>query len=95
MRLCSIRSANITTPFLRDAFERHGIAVMQQIFAVRGDFYLGTERVFIANHVQEVQDWLTEKADRADRLETWHLILEVTITILVAADLLMWIIRGR
>jgi hypothetical protein len=93
VRLFRIRKARINAK-LRDAFEEYGVGVMQQILAARLNFYLGGQQVHIEKHIPEVQAWLKEKADGAGRIETWHLILEIAITILVAGDLLMWFIHG-
>lgn len=92
MRWFRIRRAEID-PDLRKTFERYGVVGMQVSLGdmnhfvhlgqpVKGDAALGS-----------LLPWLTEQYDRAERKETWSITMEVAITIFVAAELLLSLLK--
>ena len=79
---------------LRETFEQHGVATMQHLLAAPDrPFYHGAERID-ANRVRsDLLAWLREQAERAEVVETWSLMMEVAITVLVLAELALMIFR--
>jgi hypothetical protein len=88
-----IKRAEIDPEF-REMFEARGLDTVRAYVAVPGfnmrrrDGTLVTEREMRP----AMQMWLKEQYDRADRKETWSLAMEISITFLVAAELLMSVI---
>ena len=88
-----IRKA-VIEPEFRGLFEERGTETMRAYVAVpafsfkRHDGTLITEREIRP----ALLPWLKEQYDRAERKETWSLTMEFSITILVAAELLMSIV---
>jgi hypothetical protein len=56
--------------------------------------YLSTSRDIHVSHdvAKDMRRWLKEQYDRAERRETWLITMEVAITILVAAELIMSVV---
>jgi hypothetical protein len=67
---------------------------------------LGTNNAFVhegglrtaRNDAASLLPWLTEQYDKAERKETWSMLMEIAIVVLVAAELVFSIanfVRGR
>src|SRR5690348_2814989 len=83
MRWIRIREAKIDTE-LRETFERYGTAGMQMILA--GNMKMWHKKAlqgFEHNSMNALLAWLTEQHDRAERKETWSLMMEAAITAFV------------
>jgi hypothetical protein len=82
---------------LRKTFERHGVVTMQMILANDQHFRhkgnLTSLNLFDVDRHVTVQDdlfsWLTEQHDIEDTEQTWSLTMEIAITVLVAAELVV------
>jgi hypothetical protein len=82
-------------PELRKTFERYGEVTMQMLLATNATTYrhqgsLTTVELYLA----PLLDWLTEQYARKETKETWSLMMEAAITIFVAAELFLPIIRS-
>src|SRR5713226_1351195 len=91
MRWFRIRKAKID-PELRETFEQYGIVSMQVTLSTTNYFLHKGQNVLAESVLDSLLPWLTEQYDRAERKETWSLTMEFSITILVAAELLMSIV---
>jgi hypothetical protein len=92
MRWFRIRKANID-PALRTTFERYGAATMQMILATTNYFQHLDTQLMAQNVRDDLLPWLTEQYDRQERKETWSLTMEAAITIFVAAELLLSMLK--
>jgi len=81
-----IREA-VIDPDLRRTFEQYGVISMQTNLAVENYFRMGEQTVMVKDVLNSLLPWLTEQFDRAERKETWSLLMEIAIVILVAAEL--------
>jgi len=68
-------------------FEQYGVAVMQQILATNYYLEYKGKTVMASDMSDSLLPWLTEQYDRAERRETWSIMMEVAITVFVAAEL--------
>jgi hypothetical protein len=92
MRWILIREAKIDRE-IREMFEQYGLTTMQLNLAL-GDYVEHKGKIHpIKNISSSLLPWLTEQYDRAERKESWSMIMEVAITILVAAELLILIFK--
>jgi len=82
-----IRHANID-PDLRKTFERYGVIVMQVIMGTSGRFWHKGGLASPDMHQNSLLPWLTEQHDMAERRETWLMVMEIAIVILVGAELI-------
>jgi len=92
MRWFSIREAKIDAE-LRQTFERYGVIGMQTCLSTVNYFMHQGEGIVAANVADQLLPWLTEQYDRTERKETWSITMEVAITIFVAAELLLTILK--
>lgn len=92
MRWFRIRKADIN-PGLRETFEQLGPAIMQVSLAVDSSFKHNGEDVWPHDVLDSLLPWLTEQYHRAERKETWSLTMEFAITIFVAVELLLMLLR--
>ena len=94
MKWLRIRKANID-PQLRETFERYGTGTMQMLLANNTPYRHPNQgsMTAIERYLTELLNWLTEQYDIAERKETWSLTMEVAITIFVAAELVLSIVR--
>ncbi|HWY22810.1 MAG TPA: hypothetical protein VNX26_16400 [Candidatus Acidoferrum sp.] len=82
----TVRHAKIDES-LRATFEQLGVVVMQQLQA-NGHIFLHERTWRDTTAVRDsLLPWLTEQYDRAERKETWSILMEIAIVILVAAEL--------
>jgi hypothetical protein len=93
MRWLRVRNANIEAS-LRDLFETYGVTIIQSILvhAPTGSLGVPSDLDSIAlqpDRRDAALSWLLEKADKAERRETWNLTMEAAITILVAVSVLL------
>jgi len=91
MRWFRIREAKID-PDLRTTLEQYGVTVIQQVLSVASNFRYKGKTIWVEEVREPVLAWLTERYDREQRKETWSLTMEVAITVLVAAELVMSIV---
>ena len=93
MRWLGIREAKIDSE-LRETFERYGTVTMQVLLATNSTSFRHKGNL---TRVSQVEDslivWLTEQYDRAERKETWLITMEVAITLLVLAELVLMVVR--
>jgi len=96
MRWFSIRKAKIDAD-LRDTFERYGVVGMQLVMGTHHTFmHKGTWHAAADSPTATpLLNWLTEKADSAERWETWSLTMEVAITVFVGTELFYMIFLHR
>ena len=103
MRWFHIRVADIEDDS-RTVFERYGTTIMQIVLAnnttgwdLKGvNIVVNASMIWNAKDalpVSDIQAWLTEQYDRAERKETWSLTMEFAITVFVLAELLLSIGR--
>jgi hypothetical protein len=91
MRWIRIRKAAIDSE-LRKTFERYGTATMQMILATTNYFQHLDKQLMAQNVRDDLLPWLTEQYDRAERKETWSLMMDAAITVFVAIEVLPSII---
>src|SRR6266576_2260700 len=91
MRWFRIRKAKID-PGLRVTFEQHGLITMQANLAVGHVIIHGGRPINVTDITPALLSWLTEQYDRAERKETWSLMMEMAITVFVFAELIFSII---
>ena len=92
MRWFRTRKANID-PRLRETFERYGVESMQVTLATTNYFLHNGKNVTATNVLDDLLPWLTEQYDRKERKETWSLTMEAAITIFVAIELVLSIVK--
>jgi len=89
MRWVSIRKAKID-PGLRETFEQYGTVTMQVLVATNATFFRHKGSLTTVQMVEQpLLAWLTEQYDRSERKETWSITMEIAITTLVAAELIL------
>jgi hypothetical protein len=95
MRFFFIRKAKIPKNE-RETFERYGPNVIGMILAA--GFHPAAreiEKVYDAGPLQEhARDWMSEQFRRAERWESWSLLMEAAITVFVLTELLVTLL-GR
>jgi len=96
MRWLSIRKARIDAD-LRDTFERYGVVGMQVVMGTHNTFKHRGVWHAAADEPTSIPllSWLTEKADGAERWETWSLTMEIAITVFVGIELFYTIFLHR
>ena len=91
MRWFRIRKATIL-PRYREHFEELGVEIVRAYFTQPIGVVVweddGGKWTVHALH-EPMQLWLREEYDRPERKETWLITMEIAITILVAAELVM------
>ena len=85
MRL-HVRKAKIADN-LRTAFEQFGPLTMQGILAEGGTFRLQGKTEWVEGHREALLSWLTEYSDREERKETWQILLEIFVIILIGVEI--------
>jgi len=71
---------------LRQTFEQYGVESMQVTLA--------TTNYFLHNgKIGDLLPWLTEQYDRKERKATWSLTMEAAITIFVAFELVLSVVK--
>jgi hypothetical protein len=93
----TVREAKID-PALRETFEQYGVAVMQQFLGTNNAFVHKGGLVTARNEQASLLPWLSEQYDIVERRETWLMVMEIAITVLVATELIFSIanfIRGH
>jgi hypothetical protein len=93
MRWFRVRKAKISSE-MRDVFEQAGEATVRTLLfsAVVNREQLPDQLKLLSAAPAErnaALAWLTEKADQAERRETWNLAMEAAITVLVAFSLIV------
>lgn len=88
MRWFRIHTAKID-PQLRKTFERYGTIGMQIALGDMNHFKHQGQTMKADEVLDELLAWLTEESDKADLKSTWSLMMEIAITILVAAELVL------
>ena len=91
MRWFRVRKANIK-PRYREHFEELGVEIVRAYFTqpIGVVVWEDEERRWTVQALREpMQFWLREQYDHTERKDTWLMTMEVAITILVAAELLM------
>ena len=88
MRLIRVRKAMIDRD-LRETFERYGTVGMQVCLADMNHFTHSNIHMKADTVLESLLPWLTEQYDKADRRESWLLILEITITILIVFEIVI------
>ena len=95
MRWFSIHKANIDVD-LRKTFERYGTVTMQMLLATNTTTYRHKGNLTtVERYLAPLLEWLTEQYDRAERKETWSLMMEAAITFFVVAEVLLSIFKCR
>lgn len=96
MRLLRVRKANIKE-YYRAHFEELGVEIVRVYFTQPNGTIVWTdpkEGHFTVLNVHEfMQPWLIEQYDRAERKENWNMAMEIAITVLVAAELMMSVLN--
>lgn len=98
MRLFCIRKAKHIPDDTRKTFERVGAPVVGAVLG--GGLSPGPGapeelRFVYTSYVEgkHAVDWLTEQYDRAERWETWSLIMEIAITVFIFFELLFSVLK--
>ena len=91
MRFFRIRKADIPAAE-RAVFERYGVNVIGMVLA--GGYSPGAQEisgVYERHNPMQVhaRDWMTEQFDKAERHESWSILMEAAITIFVLAELII------
>jgi membrane carboxypeptidase/penicillin-binding protein len=88
MRLIKIRRAQISTED-REMYEHFGVSFIQIVLSVTNSFEYKGKFIQPGNQAtqQSMLLWLTEQHDLSERKESWLLLMEIAITVLVAAEL--------
>jgi hypothetical protein len=75
---------------VREALEVRGAETIRAVL-IEDSFVLetaGGERFTLGDHEKSVLLWLKEQADKAERRETWLIIMEIAITVFVGLELI-------
>jgi hypothetical protein len=88
MRWLRIRKARID-PELRTTLEQYGVPVMQQVLSTGGNFRHKGQALWVEAVRDSVLGWLTERYDRDERKETWQIVLEVFVIILIGVEIVL------
>ena len=94
MRWFRIRKAGIDRQ-LRETFERYGVPTMQAMAATTNYFQHKGQDVCVRDVLDSLLPWLTEQYDRTERKETWSHTMEIGITLIVLAELVLSILIFR
>lgn len=95
MRWFRIRRAEIDLR-CRQRFEELGVEVVRAFLTQPPGVVVCEDeggKWTVANLREPMKPWLREQYDRAERKETWLITMEIAITILVAAELLMSVVE--
>jgi hypothetical protein len=95
MRWFRIREANNIDPELRKTFERYGTVGMQVSLGDMNHFKHQGQTLKADMVLDDLLAWLTEQSDKTERKETWSLMMEIAITILVAAELVLMLWKSN
>ena len=98
MRWFRIRKAAFLPGFYRKQFEELGSETVRAYVTQPPGFVIDTHTSITPTVGQirpQMQDWLREQYDRAERRKTWLITMEVAITIFVAAELFSSTICSR
>jgi hypothetical protein len=83
-----VRRADID-PELRKTFEQYGVSVMQQLLVNQDHIFLHKNQQVTARGFSFVLlAWLTEQYDRAQRKETFNLLMEIAILVFVGLEVI-------
>jgi len=91
VRWFSIRKASIQ-PRYRQHFEELGVEIVRAYFTQPNGVIVWEDdggRWTVGALHEPMQFWLREQYDSAERKDTWLMTMEIAITILVAAELVM------
>ena len=91
MRLLRLPKADIDSG-LRETFEQYGEVTMQVALGAANYIHHKGQAVSVGEIRGPLLKWLTEQYDKADRRESWLLVMEVAITVLVLGELAISII---
>ncbi len=86
MRLLGIRRAKLKDPELRDTFERYGQSTMQVVLGTTNYIWHKNQNLVADKFRDDLLAWLTEEHDKTDLRESWLLLMEIAITVLVGAE---------
>jgi hypothetical protein len=92
MRWFRIRKARIDQE-LRETFEQYGVPTMQTMAATTNYLEHKGTQITVRELLPSLLPWLTEQYDRVERKETWSLTMEVAITLFVAIELAIEIVK--
>ena len=87
-----VRKAKIDAD-LRETFEQYGVAVMQQLLVNQDHVFIHKGDEKSARRVgSPLLLWLTEQYDRAERKETFNLLMEIAILVFVGVEMAVAIV---
>jgi len=82
-----IRKAKMKDGALRETFERYGTVGMQLALGDMNHFVHQNKTMKADAVLDSLLPWLTEQYDRDERRETWHIIMEAAITVVLLVEL--------
>ena len=91
VRWFNVRNANIDENY-RQRFEELGVEIVRAYFTLPSGTLVWEDEtgVRVVRDLRvPMQSWLREQHDRTERKDSWLMTMEIAITILVAAELVM------
>ena len=82
-------SYSTNRPQLRTTLEQYGVPVMQQVLSTGGNFRHKGQALWVEAARDSVLGWLTERYDRDERKETWQIVLEIFVIVLIGVEIVL------